>query len=199
MEASTTTYQQPRSGLNVGRNKIKPKITDIQKNIDKFVLALKLINFEQKNYMSYNQLLYQIVFATKNHKKVLLSENKKELYKYIWGILKKKKCHLYRINGVADHIHIVTHIPPSIAISNLVKDVKVASSIWIKGNSIFPNFEGWQRKYGVFSYHISEKDRLIEYVKNQEEHHKKITFKEEFINLLKETGVEYNEKYLFGE
>lgn len=147
--------------------------------------------------MSYQQLLYQIVFSTKKRQPVLLPEKKDLLFKYIWGILKSKKCHLYRINGVEDHIHIVTSIHPTIAISNLVKDIKIASSKWIKNESIFPEFTYWQKKYSVFTYHIDAKDRLIEYVKNQEEHHKTITFQKEIINLLNEHGVEYDEKYLF--
>jgi hypothetical protein len=77
-----------------------------------------------------------------------------------------------------------------------VKDIKVASSEYIKNNKLFPKFSGWQDGYGGFSYSFKEKDRLIEYVKNQEEHHKKKTFREEFIDLLNEHEIEFNEKYL---
>ena len=95
-----------------------------------------------------------------------------------------------------DHIHIVTHLHPTVALSDLVKAIKVASAIWIKDNGIFRKFNGWQDGYGAFTYSIKEKDRLIEYVKNQQEHQKKTTFREEYIALLKEHGIEYDEKYL---
>ncbi|MFO8053726.1 MAG: transposase [Bacteroidales bacterium] len=115
----------------------------------------------------------------------------------MWGLLKNKNCHLYRINGVEDHIHMITHLHPSVSLSSLVKDIKLASSQYINANGFFKLFNGWQEGYGAFTYSIKEKDRLIEYVKNQEEHHKIITFKEEFIALLQEHGIEFDEKYLF--
>ena len=145
---------------------------------------------------TYTQILYQIVFSTHSRERTLTEHNQAELYKYTAGILKNKKCHLYRINGVEDHIHIVTHIHPTVALANLVKDIKLASSEWIKDNKIFPYFNGWQDGYGAFTYSIKEKDRLIEYVKNQKEHHTKKTFREEFIELLNEHEIEFDEKYL---
>ena len=145
---------------------------------------------------TYTQLLYQIVFATKNREQTLTTPNREELFKYISGLLKNKNCHLYRINGIEDHLHIVTHIHPSISLSSLVKDIKMASSGCIKEKGIFQKFRGWQDGFGAFTYSIKEKDRLIEYVKNQEEHHKIKTFREEYIELLKEHGIEFHEKYL---
>ena len=146
---------------------------------------------------TYTQILYQIVFSTKNREKTLLESEREQLFTYIWGILKKKKCHLYRIGGVEDHLHIVTHIHPMVAPSMLIKDIKLASSKLIKDEKIFPNFNGWQDGFGAFTYTYSAKDDLIEYVKNQVEHHKIINFKDEYITLLKENGIEYDEKYLF--
>lgn len=143
------------------------------------------------------QTLYQIVFATYKHEHTLTKENRPELFKYIWGIIKKKRCHLYRINGIEDHIHIITDLHPQTLLADLIKDIKVAGSKYIKENKLFPSFKGWQRGYGAFTYSISAKDNLIEYVKNQEEHHKKISFKEEYIQLLKEHKVDYDERYLF--
>ena len=145
---------------------------------------------------TYTQILYQIVFAPKNHEHTLVSGNRQELYKYIGGILNNKKCHLYRIGGISDHIHIVTHLHPSIALASLVKDIKVASSEYIKRDRLFPGFSGWQDGYGAFTYNIGEKNKLIEYVKNQEEHHKTKSFREEFIELLNEHGIIFNEKYM---
>ena len=128
--------------------------------------------------------MYQLVFTTKSRKRVLTKENRPELFKYIWGILKNKKCHLYRINGVEDHIHIVTHIHPMIAPAMLIKDIKIASGEFINREQLFPHFTGWQDSYGAFTYSYKEKDRLIEYVKNQEEHHKIKTFREEYIEVV---------------
>ena len=145
---------------------------------------------------TYTQIMYQIVFSTKMRKKTLIAEQRKELFKYTWGILKNKKCHLYQINGIEDHIHILTHLHPSISLADLIKDIKVASSTFIKKEKIFPNFNGWQDGYGAFTYSIKQKDVLIEYIKNQEIHHKKKTFKEELVELLEEHNVDFDERYL---
>ena len=145
---------------------------------------------------TYTQILYQIVYSTKNREETLDANNRKELYKYIWGILQKKNCHLYQIGGVTDHIHIVTHLHPTIALATLIKDIKLASTDHIKKENLFSEFNGWQDGYGAFTYSIGAKDNLIEYVKNQEEHHKHKTFLEEYKELLKEHQIEFDEKYL---
>jgi len=145
---------------------------------------------------TYTQILYQIVFSTKNRERTLSESGQEKLYSFIWGILKNKKCHLYRIGGIEDHVHIVTHIHPTVAIADLVKDIKLAASSFIKNESLFPYFSGWQDGYGAFTYSIKAKDKLIEYVKSQKEHHSKRNFKEEYINLLKEHNIEYDEKYI---
>ena len=145
---------------------------------------------------TYTQTLYQIVFSTKQREPALEKESRPELFKYIWGILNKSNCHLYRINGVEDHLHIVTHLHPSVSLANLVKTIKIASSGFIKDYGIFKNFNAWQEGYGAFTYSIKEKNRLIEFVKNQEDHHKIFTFREEYIELLNEHEIEFDEKYL---
>lgn len=145
---------------------------------------------------TYTRILYQIVYSTKNREHTLVKSNRDELYKYIWGILKNKNCHLYRIGGIADHMHIVTHIHPSVSLASLVKDIKLASSEYIKSKNIFPGFNGLQNGYGGFTYSIKDKDHLIEYVKNQEVHHRNVTFKDELVELLEEHGIEFDEKYL---
>ena len=145
---------------------------------------------------TYTQILYQIVFSTKYRERTLTKENRPELFKYIWGILKNKKCHLYQIGGVDDHLHIITSIHPSIALAALVKDIKLGSTSFIKEKNLFEHFNGWQKGYVAITYSIEAKNNLIEYVKNQEAHHQKKTFKEELIELLKEHGVEYNDKYM---
>lgn len=145
---------------------------------------------------TYTQILYQIVFSTKGREPILIKKNRPELFKYIWGILKNKKCHLYRINDVEDHLHIVTHLHPLVALAALIKDIKIASSDYIKEKGLFPDFGGWQDGYGAFTYSFSAKNELIEYVKNQEEHHQTKTFREELMELLAEHEVEFDEKYL---
>jgi len=95
-----------------------------------------------------------------------------------------------------DHIHILTSLHPSVALSDLVKDLKVASSKFIKENQVFPNFGYWQNGYSAFTYSYGAKDKLVTYIKNQEEHHKTISFLDEYKALLKEFEVEFDEKYL---
>ena len=145
---------------------------------------------------TFTQILYQIVFSTKNREHSLIEPSQEKLYRYIWGILRNNNCHPYRVGGVEDHIHIVTHVHQSVALSDLVKNIKLASADYFKKEKIFPNFSGWQDGYGAFTYAYKSKDNLIEYVKNQKEHHRKINFKAEYIDLLTEHGIEFDEKYL---
>lgn len=126
----------------------------------------------------------------------MIESGQERLYSYIAGLLKNKGCHLYRINGVEDHIHIATHLHPSVALAKLIKDIKLSTSEFIKDNNIFPDFSGWQTGYGAFTYSISAKDTLIKYIMNQKEHHRKITFKEEYIKLLQENNIDFDERYL---
>ena len=142
------------------------------------------------------QILYQVVFSTKNRERTLIAKHRQDLFKYIWRILQSKKCHLYQMNGVEDHLYILTHLHPSVALTDLIKDIKPASSKFIKEKNIFPDFNGWQNGYGAFTYSIDRKDILINYIKNQEEHHRVKTFRNEYKELLMENGVEFDEKYL---
>lgn len=144
---------------------------------------------------TYTQILYQIVFSTYKREETLAPGNRQELFRYITGILDNKKCHLYRVNGVYDHLHIITHLHPSVALASLIKDIKLASSEYIKKNRLFPLFNGWQEGYGAFTYSFKDKDNVIEYVKNQEIHHRVKTSRNELIELLDEHGIEFDEKY----
>jgi putative transposase len=145
---------------------------------------------------SYRQSFYQIVFGTKNREPAISEEYCEDLYQYIWGLIKNKNCKLYRINGVEDHIHIFSDLHPSSSLADYVKNIKVASSLWLKESGKFPKFTSWQDGYGAFTYSIREKDMIINYVKNQKEHHKTETFYDEYKRLLIENGVEFDEKYL---
>ena len=156
----------------------------------------KWLNKKQKTMSTYTQILYQIVFSTKHREKTLIKETRPELFKDIWGVLKNKKCHLYQIGGTEDHLHIITSIHPSVALASLVKDIKLGGTSLIKEKKIFQHFNGWQDGYAAFTYSTEAKNNLIEYVNNQEAHHHKKTVKDELIELLKEHGVKYDEKYL---
>lgn len=145
---------------------------------------------------TYRQIFYQIVFGTKYRKPVISREHDEELYKYIWGIIKNKKCKLYRINGIEDHIHIFSDLHPAISLGDYVKDIKIASNLWMKESGKFPLFDEWQDGYGAFTYSIKQKDVIINYVKNQKEHHKSENFYDEYKRLLQENGIEFDEKYL---
>ncbi len=145
---------------------------------------------------TYTQILYHIVFSTKYRSRTLHVNGRPSLFRYITGILKNNKCKVYRINGVEDHLHMLIDLHPSISLANLVKDIKLASSKFIKENKLFPSFGGWQEGYGAFTCSYREKDALIAYVNNQERHHQKSSFREELIEFLNDEGVEYDEKYL---
>jgi REP element-mobilizing transposase RayT len=142
------------------------------------------------------QTLYQIVFSTKNRENTLNEESRERLYEYIFGIIKNNKSYCYKIGGTDDHLHIIIQIHTSIAPADLVKDIKLATNKYIKENGLFSRFQGWQEGYGLFTYQINAKENLIEYVNNQKEHHRKLSFKEELILLLKEHKIEYNEEYI---
>lgn len=145
---------------------------------------------------TYTQILYQIVFSTKHRQKTLSKDTRDELYKYIWGVVKNKNCHPYIINGTEDHLHIATSLHSSVSLASLVKDIKLASTDYIKKQKLFMLIDGWQEGYGAFTYSIKEKDKLIEYIKNQEEHHRVKTFREEYIDFLIQHNIEFDEKYL---
>jgi len=145
---------------------------------------------------TYTQLVYQIVFSTKDREKTLTRDNRSNLYDYICGILYKRKCHPYRINGVEDHIHIATHIHPEVPLSDLVKTIKLASNAYIHEQKMFRNFLGWQTGYAAFTYSHRHRESLIEYILNQDVHHKTRSFIEELKELLDEHGVSFDERYL---
>ncbi len=145
---------------------------------------------------TYTQIYYHIIFSTREITPVLNVENHKELFGYIWGIIINKKCHLYRINGTLDHLHILCDLHPSICLADLVKSIKLAASKWIKENQVFPNFIGWQDGYGAFTLTIQEREVVREYIRNQQEHHQKMSFLDELKNLLVDAGIEFDERYL---
>jgi REP element-mobilizing transposase RayT len=150
---------------------------------------------QKKDMSSYRQILYHIVFGTKDRHKTLSLEHSRNLYAYIMGVIRNKNCFLYRINGMEDHIHILCDLHPTIALADYMRDIKTSSSIWLKETGDFPDFTGWASGYAALTYSWRDKDMIVNYIKNQQEHHKKETFEDEFRRLLKEHGIEIDEKY----
>jgi len=146
---------------------------------------------------TYTQILYQIVFSTKYRKKCLLKPSRDMVFAYMAGILKNKKCHPYIINGVEDHVHILTHIHPTVSLAQLVKELKISSHSFIDDHGLFPGFSNWQNGYAAFTYSEGSLPNLIRYIENQEAHHHKASYETELRGLLEEHGVEYDERYIF--
>ena len=146
---------------------------------------------------TYTQLYIQFVFAVKQRESLIKKDWKDELYKYVAGIVQNNKNKPLAIGGMADYIHIFIGYKPTIAIPDLVKDIKLASGSWINDNRLTSRRFNWQEGYGAFSYRLRDVDEICRYVLNQEEHHRKMTFREEYKKILNEFSVDFEEKYLF--
>ena len=144
---------------------------------------------------SYRQILYHVVFRTKDSRKTIVPDHSKELYAYIMGIIRNKNCFLYRINGMEDHLHILSDLHPSIALADYMRDIKTSSSIWLKQSGKFPDFNGWGEGYAALTYGWKDKEMIANYIKNQPEHHKKESFENELRRLLEEYEVVADERY----
>ena len=142
--------------------------------------------------MSYTKILYHIVLRTKRSEKSISQDHVSSLYKYIWGVIKNKQGKLYRINGMEDHIHILSDLHPSVALADYIKSIKVATSLWTKQSNDFPLFRGWSEEYAAFTYSSKEKDMIILYIKNQQEHHRSENMADELKRLLREHGLDDN-------
>jgi len=146
---------------------------------------------------SYTYLLYQIVFATKNRRPCMVKETRQQVFAYMNGIIKNKKCRPFIINGVEDHLHILTHIHQTVPVAKLVAEIKKSSHHFIDHHGLFPDFTNWQDGYGAFTYSKEAFHNLIRYIENQEAHHSKFDFKAEYTSMLEEAGIEFDERYLF--
>ena len=141
--------------------------------------------------MSYTNLLCHIIFRTKKSRQTISEEHCTDLYKYIWSIVKSNNCVLYRINGMPDHIHLLVEMDPKIALSDFVRQVKSSSSNFMKSHrEWFPMFEGWAEQYCALSKSLEERETVRQYIINQKEHHKKLSWKEEISQLMEEAGLE---------
>lgn len=146
---------------------------------------------------TYTQIHIQAVFAVKNRQSLILNTWNQDLYKYISGIVQNHGHKLLQVNGMPDHIHLLFGMRPIQSLSNLIKQVKQDSSGWINQKGLINKRFSWQAGYGAFSYSKSQLPRVITYIKNQEEHHKKKTFMEEYIELLDYSGIDYDDRYIF--
>jgi REP element-mobilizing transposase RayT len=146
---------------------------------------------------TFTQLYIHIVFSVKQRASLIQKEWREELHKYIAGIIQNKDHKLLAINTMPDHIHILIGMKPDISLSELVRDLKANSSKWINEKIFLKTKFQWQEGYGAFSYSHSQLDEVIHYIKEQQEHHRKRTFKEEYISFLKKYDVSYDPKYVF--
>ena len=146
---------------------------------------------------TYTQLYVHIVFAVKGRQPLIPKQHKAELHRYITGIITNKKQKVIQINSMPDHIHILIGLAPDNALSDLVRDIKANSSRFINQKRwVVGRFE-WQKGFSAFSYSHSQLDAIAGYIKNQERHHSRKTFREEYLELLDLFGVDYDTKYVF--
>lgn len=148
---------------------------------------------------TYTQIHLQLIFAVKYRRYLIEKSWKDELYKYITGIIQSEKHKLLIINGVEDHIHILIGFRPHQALSDLLQIIKKRSSTWINDRHFINSKFAWQGGYSAFSYSQSHLKKVIKYIENQEEHHKKKPFVVEYQSYLKAFEVEFDERYILKE
>ena len=146
---------------------------------------------------TYSQIYIQTVFAVDGRLSLIRPDFKEELYKYITGIVRNKKQKLIAINGMSDHVHILIGLKPAMALADLVRDIKADSSDFINRKKWIRGRFCWQEGYGAFSYGHSQLDTVIRYIQNQEQHHRRRSFKDEYLAWLKKFEVPFEEKYIF--
>ena len=150
--------------------------------------------------MSYTRLLYHIVFRTKSSFPALPPDHEPSLYAYICGIIKNKKSVLYRIGGMPEHVHILMDLHPSLALADFMRELKTSTSYWLKSHwQEFPRFKGWGSGYAAFSYSLSEKDTIINYIANQKAHHQSISFADEYRQFIERNGCIINDRYFLND
>ena len=143
--------------------------------------------------MSHTRFLFHIVFGTKDRFPLINESWENELYAYLTGIVKKHNGNVIAINGMSDHIHILVRLEPG-DFPAFMRELKASSSKWAKKHQ--PKFS-WQRRYGAFTVSVSAVDTVRNYIRNQKEHHRKRTFEDEYLELLRRHKVEFDEKYLW--
>ena len=148
---------------------------------------------------TYTQLYIHLVFAVKYRDAVIDKSWRENLYQYIIGMIELRGHKVYAIGGVADHIHILVSMSPTQSVSNLVQEVKRGSSLWIKEKRYVRAHFSWQEGFGAFSYGKSQVSNVVNYIQNQESHHAKHTFRDEYLAFLRLFEIEHDTKYIFNE
>jgi len=146
---------------------------------------------------AFTQFYIQLVFSPKHRDRLLVEKIRPRIFEYLSGITTNLGHKSIIINGVTDHVHLFIGLNPKISVSETVKELKRSSSIFINDHKIFPGKFEWQEGYGGFSYGRSQIEKVYDYIKNQEQHHKKQTFREEYIEFLNKNEIEFEEQYLF--
>jgi len=146
---------------------------------------------------TYTQIHIQAVFTVQQKHCLILNNWQDDLYKYITGIVQSNRHKLLAINGMPDHIHILFGLRPSQSLSDLMQDIKGSSSKWINDNRFVHGKFSWQQGYGAFSYAKKDLPKIIRYIQNQKEHHTKKTFLNEYLDLLKEFEIAFDDRYVF--
>lgn len=146
---------------------------------------------------TFSQIYIQTVFAVSNRQSLIRSEFKEELYKYITGIVRNQGQKLISINGMPDHVHILIGLRPAMALADLVRAIKADSTNFIHKRKLVHGRFSWQEGYGAFSYGHSQLDTIIRYIRNQEKHHQKQSFKDEYLTLLRKFDIAFDDKYVF--
>src|SRR6267143_828318 len=146
---------------------------------------------------TYSQIYIQTVFAVNGRLSLIRAEFKEDLYKYISGIVRNNGQKLISINGMSDHVHILIGLKPAMALADLVRDIKADSLDFINRKNWVRGRFSWQEGYGTFSYGHSQLDTIIRYIQNQEQHHRRRSFKDEYLAWLKKFEIPFEEKYVF--
>lgn len=146
---------------------------------------------------TYTQIYIHIVFAVEGRQSLIDPSHNAEVQKYISGIVSAQKQKLIAINNMPDHVHILLGLEPDITLSNLVRDIKAGSSAFINKQHWVNGRFRWQEGFGAFSYSRSQRDTVVRYIQNQQKHHARKTFREEYEDLLRKFGVVYDAKYIF--
>jgi len=146
---------------------------------------------------TYTQISIQVIFAVQGRENIITKDWRDELHRYITGIIKAEGAKPLAVGGWKDHAHIFFGLQPSLSISDLVKTVKANSSRWINDKRLVKGKFNWQEGFGAFSYSKDQRDKIINYIMQQEEHHKKLSFRNEYLSLLQEFEIDFEEKYVF--
>lgn len=146
---------------------------------------------------TFSQIYIQIIFAVKGRGSLIYSDWEERLYQYITGIVRGKEQKMIAINGMPDHIHIFIGMKPSCCLSDLVREIKKASNEFINENKLSKFKFSWQEGYAAFSYSHSHVDRVVKYIMNQKQHHRKVSFREEYVDFLKKFEIEHDDQFLF--